>query len=122
MRFMEGISINNAEHYQWGDGCDGWHLLKRDDLSVIQERVPPGKFEIKHLHRKARQFFYILSGEATMMLGNQTIRLSASEGIEIPPGAIHQFRNDSNTDVVFLVISSPKSHGDRENIVDDIEQ
>ena len=117
---MNVISINNAEHYIWGEVCDGWHLLKRDDLSVIQERVPPGKFEGKHLHRKARQFFYILSGEATMMLGDQAIHLCASEGIEIPPGAIHQFRNDSNEEVVFLVISCPKSHGDRENIVEDV--
>ena len=33
-------SLANAEHYVWGDGCDGWHLLKHPDLSVIQERVP----------------------------------------------------------------------------------
>ena len=116
---VKPITLNNAEHYHWGEVCDGWHLLKRDDLSVIQERVPPGKFEVKHLHKKARQFFYILSGEATMVLGNERITLQANQGIEIPPNSIHQFRNDSNADVVFLVISSPKSHGDRENIVDE---
>jgi mannose-6-phosphate isomerase-like protein (cupin superfamily) len=115
---MKIISTTNAEHYNWGETCDGWHLLKRDDLSVIQERVPPGKFEVKHLHRRARQFFYILSGEATMVLDNERITLKANQGIEIPPNSIHQFRNDSTDDVVFLVISSPKSHGDRENIVE----
>jgi mannose-6-phosphate isomerase-like protein (cupin superfamily) len=116
---MSVIHINNAEHYRWGEDCDGWHLLKGDDLSVIQERVPPGRFEVRHLHRKARQFFYILSGEATMVLGNQPIKLTANQAIEIPPGAAHQFRNDSNEEVVFLVISAPKSHGDRENLGDD---
>lgn len=114
------INTNNAEHYTWGEVCDGWHLLKRDDLSIIQERVPPGRFEIKHLHNKARQFFYILSGTATMVIGNQSVHLRASEAIEIPPGAVHQFRNDSTEDVVFLVVSSPKSHGDRENILEDV--
>ncbi len=29
------ISIEKAEHYLWGGNCDGWHLLKRDDMSVI---------------------------------------------------------------------------------------
>jgi hypothetical protein len=24
---MNTISINKAEHYTWGEGCDGWHLL-----------------------------------------------------------------------------------------------
>ncbi len=23
------ISIENAEHYIWGENCDGWHLLYR---------------------------------------------------------------------------------------------
>ena len=35
------VSIDNAEHYVWGDVCDGWRLLQREDMSVIQERVPP---------------------------------------------------------------------------------
>jgi hypothetical protein len=33
------ISTKNAYHYLWDEICDGWHLLKRDDMSVIQERV-----------------------------------------------------------------------------------
>ena len=115
---MKPISLDNAEHYNWGDGCDGWHLLKGDGLSVIQERVPPGKFEIKHFHHHSRQFFYILSGEATMVVNNERITLRAGQGIEIPPGTRHQFRNDSAAEVNFLVISCPKSHGDRENVVD----
>jgi hypothetical protein len=52
----------NAEHYQWGDGCDGWHFLKRQDLSVIAKRVPAGAREVRHSHAAARQFFYILCG------------------------------------------------------------
>lgn len=115
---MKAISLNNADHYTWGEGCDGWHLLKRDDFSVIQERVPPGQFEIKHLHHQARQFFYILSGEAVMVIGNERLTLKAGQGIEIPPGAAHQFRNDADTEVNFLVVSCPKSHGDRENVAD----
>ncbi len=32
------IDINKAEHYAWGNRCDGWHLLKSPEISVIQER------------------------------------------------------------------------------------
>lgn len=107
------IDIANAEHYAWGDGCDGWHLLKTDGLSVIQERVPPGRGEVRHYHRSARQFFYILSGEALLEAGGAEHRLAAGQGLEVPPGVPHRFRNGSGNDVVFLVVSSPKSHGDR---------
>ena len=41
---------SNAEHYVWGDGCDGWRLLDRPDLSVIEERIPPGRGEVVHFH------------------------------------------------------------------------
>jgi quercetin dioxygenase-like cupin family protein len=107
------IDEKNAEHYHWGDGCDGWHLLKTEGLSVIKERVPPGRRESRHFHRAARQFFYILEGDAKVEIEGAEHRLSAGQGIEVPPGSRHGFRNDSASDVVFLVISSPKSHGDR---------
>ncbi|QMW06017.1 cupin domain-containing protein [Spirosoma foliorum] len=107
------ISTQNAEHYIWGAECDGWHLVKSDSLSIIQERMPPGTAEVKHYHRQSRQFFFVLSGEATMQIGQETIRLKANEGIEIPPLVPHQMRNDSLHDVVFMVTSTPKSHGDR---------
>ena len=30
---MQIVDQSNSQYYQWKDGCDGWHLLKRDDLS-----------------------------------------------------------------------------------------
>jgi mannose-6-phosphate isomerase-like protein (cupin superfamily) len=113
---MKAVSTFDAEHYTWGENCDGWHLLKRDDISIIQELVPAGGREVKHFHNISRQFFYILSGTATMRIGGETVILNKGEGMEIPPGAEHQFRNDSEADVSFLVISFPKSHSDRVNL------
>lgn len=107
------ISTENAEHYIWGDVNDGWHLLKRDDMSVIQERVPPGGAEVMHYHRTARQFFYILSGEATMVFADHQVVLKPGQGLEIPPQVRHQFKNDSAAEVHFLVISVPGTRGDR---------
>ena len=107
------ISIENAEHYIWGEVCDGWHLLKREEMSVIQERVPAGGEERMHYHIQARQFFYVLQGEGTIVVGDQRIVLKTGEGMEIAPEVPHQFKNRSNTDVHFLVISVPPAHGDR---------
>ena len=95
------VSIENAEHYIWGDVCDGWHLLKRDDMSVIQERVPAGGSEVMHYHVQARQYFYILEGEAQMGFEDQVIALKKGQGIEIPPQVNHRFMNQSDADVHF---------------------
>ncbi len=110
---MQKIDTITAEHYVWGQGCDGWHLLNREDLSVIEERVLPGEQEQRHYHQRSRQFFYILQGEAVMEVDGATITLQARQGIEIPPGVLHQFRNCSDSSVMFLVISAPKAQGDR---------
>jgi mannose-6-phosphate isomerase-like protein (cupin superfamily) len=107
------VSLENAEHYVWGEVCDGWNLLKRDDMSVIQEHVPSGAAEARHYHRRARQFFYILDGEGTMVFEDRQVVLEKGDGLEIPPQVRHQFRNESNADVHFLVISVPTTRGDR---------
>ena len=109
-------SIENAEHYVWGEVCDGWHLLRRDDMSIIQERVPAGGTEVKHYHNTARQFFYILEGRGEMVFVDQTVALQKGQGIEIPPQVKHQFKNLSDADVHFLVISMPSTRGDRINL------
>lgn len=110
---MHPASTQNTEHYNWGAGCDGWHLLKGDDLSVIEERMPPGAAEQRHRHARSRQFFYILAGEMTLELEGETHRLQPGEGLHVPPDTAHQARNDSAADVRFIVVSAPKSHGDR---------
>ena len=109
------VSTADAEHYVWGEVCDGWHLLKRQDMSIIQERVPAGGAEVIHYHKIARQFFYILQGEATMVIEGQEIVLKKGQGLEVPPQVRHRFMNQSNADVHFLVISVPSTRGDRAN-------
>jgi mannose-6-phosphate isomerase-like protein (cupin superfamily) len=110
------IGKANAEHYTWGDGCDGWYLVKSDELTIIQERMPAGTAEVLHRHRKSRQFFYVLSGSALMEHNNKQCILQAGEGIEIAPGVAHQIRNEGTSPLEILVTSHPPSHGDRVNL------
>ncbi|WP_263416102.1 cupin domain-containing protein [Terriglobus albidus] len=107
------ISRQSAEHYLWGKQCDGWHLVKQDGLSVIEERMPPATSEVRHHHVRSRQFAYVLEGELTMEVEHHDFTVRAGEGIEIHPGQSHQAMNRSGGDVRFLMISQPPSHGDR---------
>jgi quercetin dioxygenase-like cupin family protein len=113
MAMSEPVSVANAEHYTWGEGCDGWHLVRGADLSVIEERMPAGTREQRHAHTRARQFFYVLDGELTMEVEGRSHRLGAGRGIEIAPGERHTAINGSGAETRFLVISSPPAQGDR---------
>lgn len=108
------ISTTSAEHYTWGAGCDGWHLVRTANLSVIQECMTPGTAEVRHRHLRARQFFYVLSGQLELEVEGTSHRLGRGMGLEIAPGAIHLAENRGADDVIFLVVSQPPSHGDRE--------
>jgi mannose-6-phosphate isomerase-like protein (cupin superfamily) len=110
------ISTRTAEHYTWGNCCDGWYLVKNDKLNVIQERMPPGTGETNHRHRKAQQFFYVLSGEATLEIDGKPLKLREHEGARVAPGTPHRMRNTSNKPLEILVTSEPPSHDDREEL------
>ena len=109
-------STDNAEHYTWGANCDGWHLLRSDRLTVIEERMPPGTSEQMHYHQNAQQVFYVLSGIATFEIEGELKSVNARQSVHIPKGVKHCILNNNDEDLYFLVISEPKSHGDRVNI------
>ena len=111
------ITTKSAEHYKWGGpqstDCDGWHLVKTPELSVIEELMPPNTSEARHSHVHARQFFFVLEGELTLEVEHHDFVLHPGEGLEISPGQRHQAMNRSTKSVRMLVTSQPPSHGDR---------
>lgn len=111
------VSRETAEHYVWGSACDGWVLAPGPDRLVIEERMPAGTAETRHVHAKARQVFYVLAGVLTIDVAMQSHRLQPMQGIEVAPGVPHQARNASSEEVRFLVISSPTTRGDRVDLV-----
>jgi len=110
---LRPVSTASAEHYIWGSDCDGWYLVKRPELSVIRERMPPGTSEARHFHTSARQFFYVLSGPAVLEVEGVEFTLLAGDGLEVAPCARHQLFNRSEAPLEFIVVSQPHSHGDR---------
>ena len=113
---MAVVSIQTGQHYVWGGSCHGWHLVSSSNLSVIQERVPSGAAEVRHLHKRAEQFFYILNGIATLEVASAIYVLRPNEGFHVPAGVPHTLSNQHEQLLEFLVVSTPPSHGDREYV------
>ncbi|MGV3764462.1 cupin domain-containing protein [Parapedobacter sp.] len=105
--------IQNSRHYHWGNLCDGWHLLDSPTLSVIRERMPPGTSETLHYHRQAQQFFFILRGVATFEVEGEIVEVGEGQGFHVLPKRKHRILNNADKALEFIVISEPKSHGDR---------
>ena len=107
---------NPLKHYQWGTSCDGWELLNAENFSVKQERIPGGASEQIHFHEKSSQFFFILSGVATVEIEGKTFELKALEGIAIHALQKHRILNKENVDLEFILCSQPAVGSDRINV------
>ena len=110
---MKKVNSGNAKHYSWGDRGEGWHLLKNDTLSIIEEKLGAGGSEQRHCHRQAQQFFYVLSGTARIEIDGKDHLIEPGSGIHVPARTPHRLHNCGEHELHFLVISTPPNHGDR---------
>lgn len=110
------ISSECAEHYIWGEMFDRWYLLNRDDVRVNQERVPPGGAEVMHSHKISHLFFCVFECEGLMVFEDREVILERGKTLEIQPGVKHQFKNQSDGDVHFPVMSVPATRGDPQQL------
>ena len=106
----------NTEHYFWGNKCEGFHLVKTDNLSVIQEIMPPNTSEKLHFHKLSQQFFFILKGIATFEIEQEIFTIKSGNGIHILPRIKHKILNLQSKSLEFLVISQPITRADRVEI------
>lgn len=75
---IEILSKENClNHYKWGNNCDGWNFVSKADVVIKQELMPSQTTEKLHFHTYSEQFFYILSGQATFLIENETVLVHA---------------------------------------------
>ena len=97
----------------WGGRCTAWDLLDRPGLRVTEEHMPAGTEEVLHVHDRAWQAFYVLSGQLAIELETGVLALPAGRVAEVSPGEQHRVVNDGPEDLRFVVISAPSTRGDR---------
>ena len=104
---------NCLQQYHWGENCTAWNFVDDINLSVKLENMPPGSSESRHLHMKARQFFFIIKGQATIEIENEILLVKEGEGIFINPNQKHRIYNRQSSELEFLLTSQPTTNNDR---------
>ena len=112
-------STQNAEHYTWGNNCDGWVFVDSNELSVKLELMPAQTAESLHYHKKAQQFFFILKGIATFEVDDKHFSVKENEGFHIAAKKKHRIINNSDSDIEFILSSQPSTNNDRFNLDDE---
>lgn len=111
---MEILSKDKClSNYKWGDNCDGWNFVSNPDAAIKQELMPAQTSEKLHFHTHAEQFFYILKGQATFFIENETVLINANTGIQIKAGDKHKISNETDRNLEFILFSYPSTQNDR---------
>jgi uncharacterized cupin superfamily protein len=112
-----GYTVLRLDELEWskpsaGDQSRGIVRLS-DGLEHMRAniwRLPPGASGRRHAERVQEEIFVVLSGTATLALGDppKRIELPAGSAVIVEPGTPVQQRNESARDAVILAIGAPR--------------
>lgn len=69
--------------------------------------IPFNKASLKHYHKVCEESYYLLKGQARMILDDQEFTASPGQAILVLPGQRHQIFNAGDDDLEFLAICAP---------------
>lgn len=103
------IRYTKVQTYDWG--LVGWKTdpadVESQRLSVAEVVFFPGKVQKKHANYREEQVMYVLSGKGLYTVNGHTRRIAPGDSIPLPPYAEHTVQNDTETELRFLLVSSP---------------
>ncbi len=78
-----------------------------DLYSIVEVLEPEGARAPLHLHRKEDEAFYVLQGEMTFQIGEQTIRARPGSFVFGPKDVPHTYTVDSGPAKLLFILSPP---------------
>jgi mannose-6-phosphate isomerase-like protein (cupin superfamily) len=75
--------------------------------SVAYVVLPPGKSSLLHYHPEAEESYYLLQGNARILVGEEESQLTTGQIVLIPPRKPHKITNIGEGDLEFLAICVP---------------
>ena len=112
---------------------DGYFLIKPDDLAwrpsdMMQIpnadflersgsqilgarlwRLPPGSANTLHKHVRAEEFYFVVEGVGRIRVGEETLTVPRHGGILVGPQLLRQVFNDTESDVLWLIVGAPEA-------------
>lgn len=105
-------NFRNLQAKEWTSGCFAWEYLSIKELSIKLEKMAPKSRSEPHAHKTSRQVFFIIQGEARFYLEDKEYALKPFDGINVSPSQKHWIVNASDEELLFLLVSSPRTEDD----------
>lgn len=123
---MTRRNIRDCEYFRAADGTLLCELLHPDNedldmgFSLAHAILRRGEASEPHRLRESVEVYYIMEGEATMHIDDESFTVKEGDTIHIPAGAIQYIENTGESELSFLCIVSPPWHRDDEDVLEDL--
>lgn len=79
-----------------------------ENLSARLWRLPPKSASTLHKHLRQEEFYFLLEGIGWMRVGDKTLTVPKYGGVLVGPDQLRQVFNDTDTEVLWLIIGAPE--------------
>ena len=109
---MDIQNIDRVPAFRTKDGSEIRELLAHRNSSIrnqslAEARLPEGTGTIPHFHPQTEEIYYILEGEAEMIIADEQQCVGVGDAIAIPPGIVHQIVNRGVGTLKFICCCAP---------------
>ena len=115
MKAIEGYHLIMPEELHWRPSnmmkipnADFLERTKSELLSARLWRLPPKSASTLHKHVRQEEFYFVVEGVGRIRVGNQTLSVPKHGGLLVGPGELRQVFNDTNAEVLWLVVGAPE--------------
>ena len=95
----------------WGPGDLYTFLVTGEESGgayfAMEALVPTGGGPPPHIHRNEDETFYVLEGEVTFRLGDDSVVAGAGDFVNVPRDTVHCFRNDGSEPARIVLTFTP---------------
>ena len=115
MKPFDGYCLIRPEELHWRfsnlmriPNADFLERTKSENLGARLWRYPPNSAGTLHKHIRAEEFYFVLEGLGRMRVGEQTLTVHRHSGILVGPNQLRQVFNDTNDEVLWLIVGAPE--------------
>ncbi len=106
---MKTVDALNAPPLPNPHGVKASRIYDTEHAQVVHILLGPGESLKRHV-TPVDVFFYVLEGEGTVEIGEETRRVVKDTLVESPARVPHRWTNDGHGDLRILVVKVPRPH------------
>jgi quercetin dioxygenase-like cupin family protein len=88
----------------------GLRAIGGEQVLLCHVTYEPGTTVTRHSHETAEQVMWIIEGDVTMTVGDETKRLSAGDVVVVNPGIEHELHSENGLIFIEALAPVPRDH------------